>query len=138
MPGEPTSYSKRILLLPARAESEPIELRLSARIGLPLRVEPVTVPLGKVLLGQPITKSVTIYNDGDQPLKLLYATSVVPGSTLAVPRDPIPPGGHTQVSAKLTPSEKWSSAGGIGFNLRTTEPNQPTVQVTFRYELGPQ
>jgi hypothetical protein len=90
--------------------------------------------LGKIKPGQTIDKSVKVYNDGDKPVKLAYATSSVPGCVAKVPNAAIPPGGSLQLPVQIRPGDKWSSSGSISISVRTGVPSQPTLQVSVNYE----
>lgn len=106
-----------------------IWLTIQARSGLPLRVEPEELQL---IAGQANTSTVTIKNEGPDPIKLIYALSSNTAVKATVPKEPIQSGQAIEI--QVTASEDWESNGPTTLKIKTTDDTQPEVTVWVRYK----
>lgn len=135
-PQQPQHYAKQVVLFTANARVPVIELTVRARVGLPLTAEPKVVRLLPAGEGKSREAVVTITNDGEQSVRLLYSTSNQPGVFAMLPREPIPPGGEVNIPIKAAPLETNSRNGSAAIRIHTSSSHQPvlTVQVEFSEE----
>jgi len=96
-PDRVTEYSKRIYVFRDGSNQPWRTVELKARIGLPIRVEPETIALPIEGSEPPSGRRVTVTNEGDKPIRLLYGKSADGRFTARVPRKALEPGGSVEV-----------------------------------------
>ncbi|MDR0610010.1 MAG: DUF1573 domain-containing protein [Planctomycetaceae bacterium] len=118
------SYTKTIKIT---ANGKMFQTRFHARIDAPLRVEP------KVLIfsgGENITEqSFTIFNEGNEPIRLLYATSIPAVCTVKIGAEPITPCSQTTIFITLndfTPNRL------ISLNIQTNHRKQKKMIIPIQ------
>lgn len=132
-PADRTNYAKRVVLYTKDNETKPIVCTLRARIGLPLRADPAVIDLGDIGGVVPSDPKITLHNDGDKPVPLLYALSSAPGLYAQVPRASIPAGGSIDIPLKIEPSELKAGTHTVNVTVHVDEPAQRSVGVRVKY-----
>jgi hypothetical protein len=117
------SYTKTIKIT---ANGKIFQTRFHARIDAPLRVEPKNL----VFCSEEKTaeQSFTIFNEGKEPIRLLYATSIPAVCTVKINAEPIESGSQTTLNITLndpTPERL------ISLNIQTNHRKQK--KLLFRY-----
>lgn len=125
-PDDHLSYSKRIYLHTDDPDRPRITLILFARIGLPLRVEPPELAIGpdeEVML--------RVFNDGPEPVRLVYATSDVPAIRISVSRMMLEPGASVVLEVKVNREEVGGVPSGV-LTVHTNIPQQRRLRIPWR------
>jgi hypothetical protein len=110
-----------------------IALRLKARVGLPLQIEPAVLDLGAISKSSLPKPQITIRNSSTQPVRLLYATSSDPTAIALVPREPIPPGGAMSVALSLGDAPPGPHSASV--QIHTDCQQQRFLHVQVRYAI---
>lgn len=128
---KPVLYDQGVLIRTDHPDPELAERRLvvTARIGLPLSVQPQQISAGATSDSSVSRFTVTVTNDGPEPIRLIYAVAESPGVTAQVPREPIAPGTSIELPVLILPSQ-WD---GCPTRLRipTSNENQPNLFITI-------
>jgi hypothetical protein len=118
------SYTKTIKIT---ANGKIFQTRFHARIDAPLRVEPKNL----IFSGEEkITEqSFTIFNEGKEPIRLLYATSIPAVCTVKINAEPIESGSQTALTVNLndlTPERL------ISLNIQTNHRKQKKIIIPIQ------
>jgi len=135
-------YRKRIRLTTNQPTARHITLTIQARLGQPLVAEPERIvvdadPDQGSAQGQPLSRTVIVRNESDQPVKLLYATSRVPQWTVAVPAGPVPPESEVALTVNLGASEDSTRVRSGNIRLHTDHEHQPVLYLPVSVESVP-
>lgn len=129
---KPLDYNQGVLIQTDHTNPDIADRRLvvTARIGLPLAITPQEVVLGQLSGGGEELPHVTIINDGEEAIRLIYAVAGSPGITAQVPRAPIEPGQSVDVPV-ITQPDRWD---GLATRIRipTTCAEQPNLFIIVR------
>ncbi|MCO5171286.1 MAG: DUF1573 domain-containing protein [Planctomycetes bacterium] len=109
-----------LLALPALAADPPAEGQ-----GPRLHVER-TILFDELIQGKVIDLKVPIHNRGDAPLQLTRAEPSCGCTVMALPTDPIPPGGRAELALRFDSSEKLG-AQSLQILLYSNDPTQNDV-----------
>ncbi len=138
-----THYQKGLTLWIDDEEVPHVMVDMTARIGLPLRVEPQVLSFGddgespapaaaSEGGGEPMAvRQVFVHNDSDQPVRLAYSTSNLPGAYASVPREPVPAGGVQRVEIRVPPSAFAAKDAGR-LDLYTELEDQPILRIKLQ------
>jgi hypothetical protein len=123
-PDETGYYTKTILVT---AGNNTWKSRIHARIDMPLRVEPKDLVFST---DEEITdKSLTIFNEGKVPVRLLYATSIPAACNAKISAKPIEPNESITISVHLTDR---TIDRLISLNIQTNHRHQKKIIVPIR------
>jgi hypothetical protein len=136
-PKDSMRYSKRFVLMTNDPDHPAIPVRIDAAVGQPLAVEPATLDLGTVVLGERREEKIKILNRGPKDARLLYASSSVPGAIALVPRDPVLAGGSLVIPIVVTPTETGPRQAAVSIQTSLEMQAQVTIQVKFVAASGP-
>lgn len=117
-----TTYTKAVVLKSESPDVAGIKLEVTARIGIPMEVRPAKVHITPKTTD---STTVTVVNDGDA-VRLLYATSTVPGLTVVVPAEPIERGTEAELRVSLTNGVQDDPIDGT-VTIHTSSPDQPAI-----------
>jgi hypothetical protein len=96
------AYSKRIILSTDSKEFPTVVLKVHARIGLPLNITPGKLDIAKIPAGETKHFPLTLTNEGEDPVQLLYSVASSSNVTVEVPRQTLARGQSAQLLAHFT------------------------------------
>ncbi|NLX57970.1 MAG: DUF1573 domain-containing protein [Phycisphaerae bacterium] len=135
-PPRASRYAKRLVLLLEGGRPMKFPILFTARVGLPLTVEPRILDLGTLIAGETRRRDVVIHNDGRTPVKPVYATSGSAGCHAAVPRAEAPAGGILAIPIILETSLQSSGPGKTSVAIHMDCPEQSQVDATVGWEVS--
>jgi hypothetical protein len=124
-PHESGPYAKKLTLIPAGSQHAPMDVLVQARVGQPLSITPQTIRLADLTPG-PV--ELIVRNDGDAPVRLLYATASPWIVTAAVPKAPVPARGEIRLPVAL--HAETSPQPGV-LRIVTASAQQASLEVPF-------
>lgn len=135
-PAEKQIYVKKIVV---QTDTSDQQLTLTARVGIPLAIEPDQISISPVTLVEDMAVPLTFSNDSATPVRLLYATASIPSAVLKVPSEPIPP--HDQKTLTLLiqtpPKERQNTPITLILHTDDSEQSTLTVLVDWKQEESP-
>ena len=121
-PNEKMVYSKSVVLQTNSPERPTISLRLKADIGLPLRIEP-TILRAKEMPEN--VQEVVFNNRSEKPVRLIYAISSWPQTSVKLPSESVGPGSTARLPVTIAgPIDKIAR-----IKVQTDCPEQPAVDI---------
>lgn len=128
---KPVLYDQGVLIRTDHPDPDLAERRLvvTARIGLPLSVQPQQIWAGATSGSSVSRVTVTVTNDGPEPIRLIYAVAESPGITAQVPSEPIAPGTSIELPVLIRPS-RWDGRP-TRLRIPTTNEIQPNLFITI-------
>jgi len=96
-PEKSQTYSKQVVVFTDSQRAPAIKYRLTARIGLPLRVVPATMNLDRIPESREYEQTIEVVNDGQKPVKVLYTTSTDAACYARVPARPVAGGSRLRL-----------------------------------------
>ncbi|HOI56082.1 MAG TPA: DUF1573 domain-containing protein [Phycisphaerae bacterium] len=135
-PPRASHYGKHLVLLLEGGRPLKFPILVTARVGLPLTVEPPTLDLGTLVAGECRRSSVTLRNDGPTPVRPVYATADSPGCYAAVPRAEAPAGGSLPVPVVVQAPPEHAGPVTAHLTIHTDCPEQQDLSVAIRYSLS--
>lgn len=131
-PKKPIIYSKQLALFFEGTKKPGDFLTISARIGMPLRVES-KFDCENVNFDTNVFGIIKIFNDGPKPIKLLYATSSNQKVYVPVSQEPIGSKKHCELNVYYKASKETSSVNvgkdSISLSIHTSCAAQRRLQV---------
>jgi len=116
--------------------NEPLYFKTQARIDLPFTTMPTAITWDHLTQEDASNQpKITFFNDGDQPVRLLYAESNCPGLAAKVPREPIPAGQQGTIELVIQPDRLPKELSKhYHLTLHTTDPENPKhgIRITPR------
>jgi hypothetical protein len=101
--------------------------RMSARIDYPLKIDPKNLIFS---ISEKVSEqSITVYNEGHVPVRLLYATAVPANCTVKIGAEPIEPGAKVILPVKLHDAQPNRQ---IALDIRTNHPAQKMITVLVK------
>ena len=132
-PTDASRYGK-LLTFETNQVNPSIQIRVTARIGLPLAIKPETLFVKESPHPQ-VEPVVQIINDGDESLRLLYSTSSDPAVIVLTPTAPVPPHGQHPIPIRV--AQEAMRANKAVVTVHTTSKTQPTLEFAVRKEDRP-
>ncbi len=129
-PRSATFYDKRVLLVAAGSPPRTRPLRVTAAVGIAITCSP-QVPATAPLLPEESDRIVVrLHNHLDRDARLLYARSVDRSCRVAIPREPIPAGGHLDLEVRVTAQAERTRMTQL--SITTDLEQHPTIRVPIR------
>jgi len=129
-------YTKHVVLFTDNPQMPTIVLQVQARIGLPFHSVPETLDLGVVAPGAPVDVPITLVNEGDQAVQLLFSISSLPEATVATPRVRLAQGDKVQLRLQgRVPTAASAAPQHFTVRFQTDSPEQTVVEIPGQYML---
>lgn len=119
-----SNYSKKLYMTTSYQDNSTITLKVKARIGLPLSIDPPQLDLESLIQDEKHIAIITIHNDGPIPVQLVYATSNIPGCIARIPRTLIEPNGTLQIPITYTDSYRPTDQKSGSIKIHTLNEHQ--------------
>lgn len=129
-------YAKTLTFLPEDADQAPIELTVAARIGQPLTLEPAGLELTSLAPAQQVVEQVTVHNEGDEPVRLLYAISSRPDVIARIPRQAtLAPGAVLDLPVAVRATAAAGQSHRATIHLQSSAPHQRSMALPVRFTI---
>lgn len=133
-PEQPLLYRKPIAFIP-EGTRQPVIRYLTARIGIPLAIEPDTVDAGRITPGRPVTKKVRVFNDADAAVTLVNATSEDPACVLELSQKPVEAHAAQTLTVTIDPADKAAGKYSANLSIQTSSSVVPSLSLAITYEV---